>query len=157
MKPSVLLTSLSVSVLLLACGGGQAQDAIDNLREAEAAVAAGDMEVAKSVASKVIGNENMANLPASELARLSLVYMQIADSTERESSIAQAADLYRRAYKANPDSAAAFYSDVTPDMYPYVTMLRTLVGRLDNPYNPETDSIDEPSSFDINFHHDSVK
>ena len=58
--------------------------------------------------------------------------MQIADRTERESSIAQAADLYRRAFASNPDSAAAFYADVNPDLYPYVTMLKTLVGHLDN-------------------------
>lgn len=125
------------------CTTGGKNEAIDDLREAEAAIALGNMEAARSVASKVIGDENLNKLSATELARLSLVYMQIADSTERESSIAQATDLYRKAFDVNADSAATYYSDVTPEMYPYVTMLKTLVGHLDNPYNPEADSVDE--------------
>lgn len=145
MNKKYLYTLLSAATLsvAVACGSSSATSAIDDIREAEAATAVGDMEAAKSVASRVLGSGTIDKLPASELARLSLVYMQIADSTDRESSVAYAADLYRRAYKADPDSAASVYSDVNPEMYPYVEMLRTLVGRIDNPYNPEADSIDE--------------
>lgn len=149
--------SFCLSCLAWACSGNGNESAIDDLREAEAAVAVGDMEVAKNVASKVIGKSSLSSLPASQLARLSLVYMQIADSTERESSIAQATDLYRRAYQANPDSAAAFYSEVNPEQYTYVAMLRTLVGHLDNPYNPEADSLEEYHDTFPDFPTDSLK
>ncbi len=139
-----IVTLVCATALIVAsCGKSARNEAAEGLREAEAAVALGDMEAASSVATKVIGPENLSNLSATELARLSIVYMQIADRTERESSIAQAADLYRRAFASNPDSAAAFYADVNPDLYPYVTMLKTLVGHLDNPYNPEADSLGE--------------
>ena len=124
----------ATALIVASCGKSARNEAAEGLREAEAA---------SSVATKVIGPENLSNLSATELARLSIVYMQIADRTERESSIAQAADLYRRAFASNPDSAAAFYADVNPDLYPYVTMLKTLVGHLDNPYNPEADSLGE--------------
>lgn len=115
----------------------------DDLREAEAAAALGDMAAAQSVANRVISTDNLSNLSAAQLARLSLVYMQIADSCDRENAIAQAADLYRQAFSADPDSALAVYSEAGPEMYPYITMLRTLVGHLDNPYDPEADSLSE--------------
>jgi len=138
-----LLLLVTLMPLLAACGGSGADSASDDLREAEDAVAVGDMEAAKSVASRVLRSKNLGELPATQLARLSLVYMQMADSTDRESNIAQATDLYRKAFASNPDSAAAFYADVHPDMYPYVAMLRALVGRIDNPFDLEGDSLDE--------------
>ncbi len=149
-KLAYLLLSGLILTLPAACGSGSSQsETISNIREAEAAVATGDMEAARSVAVRVMGDDSFNDLPASELARLSLVYMQIADSTERESSISQAADLYRKAFDVNPDSAEAFYADVNPEMYPYVTMLRTLVGHIDHPYNPEADSLDENSHYEL--------
>lgn len=139
------LKSLAAATALCAavasCSGGSS--VADELRTAEAAIAFGDMKAAQNVAASVIGKGNLSELPASQLARLSMVYMQIADSTDRENNIAQAADLYRMAFDANPDSAAAFYSSVDPEQYPYVAMLKTLVGHIDHPYNPEADSIDE--------------
>ncbi len=138
------LIACSVASVMMACGSGTASEGVaDDLREAEAAVAMGDMEAARSVASRLMGNERLSHLSATDLARLSLVYMQIADSAERESNIAQATDLYRRAFDADADSAGSYYSGVSPEMYPYVTMLRTLVGHIDNPYDPEADSINE--------------
>ncbi|MCM1349295.1 MAG: hypothetical protein NC338_07780 [Firmicutes bacterium] len=148
--------TVAATALLTACSGSSGSSIADELREAEAAVAVGDMEAARSVAKNLLGNENLSHLPASELGRLSIVYMQIADSIDQENSIAQATDLYRRAFDANADSAALFYNDVTPEMYPYVAMLRTLVGHLDNPYNPEADSIDENSMPELPASTDSI-
>lgn len=137
-----IVGAAAIGAVAAACSGGGASVA-DELRSAEAAIAFGDMDAAQNVASSVIGKKNLSDLPASQLARLSMVYMHLADSTDRENNIAQAADLYRMAFDADPDSAAAFYSSVDPEQYPYVTMLKTLVGRIDHPYNPEADSIDE--------------
>ncbi len=143
MKKIVMLLACPLAFMMMACGSGGSSQAVDNLREAEAAIALGDMGGAQSVASRMLGDENLSHLSATQLARLSLVYMQIADSTERENSIAQATDLYRKAYDADADSASLYYAGVSPEMYPYVTMLRTLVGHLDNPYDPAADSINE--------------
>lgn len=135
-----IFAALTALTILASCGRGSAP-ASDAIREAEAATALGDMEAARSVAMKIT-DENLSQLSASELARLSLVYMQIADSTDRENSIASATDLYRRAFEADPDSAQAYYSELGPDYYPYVALLKTLTGKIDNPYNPLADSID---------------
>lgn len=135
-----IFAALTALTILASCGRGDAQ-ASDAIREAEAATALGDMETARSVAMRIT-DENLSQLSAGELARLSLVYMQIADSTDRENSIASATDLYRRAFEADPDSAQAYYSDLGPDYYPYVALLKTLTGKIDNPYNPLADSID---------------
>lgn len=135
-----IFAALTALTILASCRRGSAP-ASDAIREAEAATALGDMEAARSVAMKIT-DENLSQLSASELARLSLVYMQIADSTDRENSIASATDLYRRAFEADPDSAQAYYSELGPDYYPYVALLKTLTGKIDNPYNPLADSID---------------
>ena len=60
------------------------------------ATANGDMTAARSVASHIVGNENLSDMPASQLARLSIVYMQLADtdSTDIQSNVSTAAGLY---------------------------------------------------------------
>lgn len=140
---SIIIAVASFSLILPSCGPTATGSVDDDLREAEAATAVGDMATAENIAAHIIGSENLDKLPATELARLSIVYMQIADSTDREASIAQAADLYRQAFAANADSAAAFYTDVNPDIYPYVAMLKTLVGHIGHHYSPESDSLSE--------------
>lgn len=144
-----ILGTLAIAAALTGCSGSSS--VADELRQAEDAIAFGDMETAQSVAQKVIGKSNLSDLPASQLARLSMVYMHIADSADRENNVAQAADLCRMAYKVNADSAAAYYSSVDPEQYPYVDMLRTLAGGIDKPYNPEADSIDEMTQSEMPF------
>lgn len=142
--PKHLILAAIAAIMALASCGGSGSSASEALREAEAATALGDMEAARSVAMKIT-DENLSQLSAKDLARLSLVYMQIADSTDRENSIASATDLYRRAFEADPDSAQAYYGELGPDYYPYVALLKTLTGKIDNPYNPLADSIDHES------------
>lgn len=133
-----------MAVLSFTSCGHSGNTAADCINEAEAATAVGDMEAARSLAMKIT-DEDLSQLSAKELARLSLVYMQIADSTDRENSIASATDLYRRAFDADPDSAQAYYGELGPDYYSYVALLKTLTGKIDNPYNPLADSIDHES------------
>lgn len=133
-------TAIIFTILASSCGKTNA-DIEQQLQRAEMAVAQGDMTAARSVTEHLIGDEDLSKLPASQLARLSMVYMQIADSLDQNSNVAIATDLYRRAYKANPDSAAMYYSGVSPEHMQYATMLSTLVSNIDNPYNMSRDSI----------------
>lgn len=135
MASAILLLSAAYSC------GNSATDIEQQLQRAEMAVAQGDMTAAHSAAEHLIGNDNLSTLPASQLARLSMVYMQMADSMDQDSNVAIATDLYRRAYEANPDSAAMFYSEVSPEHMQYATMLSTLVSNIDNPYDMSRDSI----------------
>ncbi len=130
-----------------ACSGSS--DIESQIREAEMATAKGDMTAARSVASHLVGNENLSDMPASQLARLSIVYMQLADtdSTDIQSNVSTAAGLYRRAYETDADSASLYYSTLPPDKLPYARLLSILVRNIDNPYDMASDTVgytDEP-------------
>ena len=135
-------TMAAVFLTLGACSGSS--DIDSQLRRAEMATAQGDMTAARSVAVHIVGNENLSGLPASQLARLSIVYMQLADAdtVDHQSTVSTAASLYRKAFEANPDSAMRFFSTLTPDKLPYAQMLSTLVGNIDNPYDMASDTLD---------------
>lgn len=134
----------ALAAICLAFGGCAGSSDIESqIREAEMATANGDMTAARSVASHIVGNENLSDMPASQLARLSIVYMQLADtdSTDIQSNVSTAAGLYRRAYETNADSAASYYSTLPPDKLPYARLLSILVGNIDNPYDMASDTL----------------
>ncbi len=122
-----------------------------DLRSAEMAVAQGDMTAAKSIASHIV-DKNLSDMPASQLCRLSIVYMQMADSTDVDNNVAMATKLYRKAYETDADSAGMFYSGLSPDNMQYAAMLSSLVGNIDNPYDAFRDSIEEAHADTIALH-----
>lgn len=84
--------------------------AAEELRNAELAIADGDMTAARSVADRLVGTPSLDDLSARDLARLSMVYMRMAeDENDNTTLVATAADLYRRACRENADSARAYY------------------------------------------------
>lgn len=132
LKPLKFITITVLSFILAACSGS-AESLERSLREAEAAVAQGDMEAARSVSEHLAGDDNLSQLSASQLARLSIVYMQMADIENSEQNTLKAADLYRRAYKADPDSAGAVYTGLPADQLQYVATLESLENHRNNP------------------------
>lgn len=143
MKISLLAAmAAALSITLGSCSG--ATDIESQIRSAEMAVAQGDMTAARSVAAHIVDKENLLTMPASQLARLSIVYMQLSDydTDDSESSVSTAAALYRQAYDTNSDSAAHYFSVMPPEKQPYVQMLSTLVGNIDNPYDMASDTLD---------------
>lgn len=119
----------------------------DELRNAEMSIANGDMQAAASATEHIVGNRNLSDLSARQLARLSIIYMQMADSLDREDSVGQATQCYRQAYEANSDSAITFYSGLNPDKMRYAVMLRALATPRDSSYN--SDYEEYPDSIDI--------
>lgn len=108
----------TILVLTASCSFSSGE-VVDNLRDAEQAIARGDMKAAQSAGDYILGNENYSGLSASQLARLSMVYMQLADSVDQTSNIRKAADLYDRAQSLNADSAAEVYNNLPPDQLQY--------------------------------------
>lgn len=138
MRPlRLLLLTASLSLLISSCSDKSSPDA--ELRAAEAAIANGDMTAASAVAQRLTDHHNLSGLSARQLGRLSIVYMQIADSLD-SGTVASATDAYRRAYRQNPDSARAFYSSLPADKAQYSMMLSAIVDNQDNPYDHIHDS-----------------
>lgn len=105
------------------------------LREAEAAVAKGDMDAARSVASTLTGDPNLQRLSSTQAARLSMVYMQMAETldTDNNFNTETATNLYDKAFSINADSAQAFYNAVHPAQMQYVATLSARSAQRKNP------------------------
>lgn len=116
--------------LLASCGDTQSAD---ELRNVEQALAQGDMTAARSVAEKLIAGNSLDKMSATELARLSMAYMEMADREEDNTAlVATAADLYRRACRENADSAALFFRSLPHDDELLAAQLRHIVAATDS-------------------------
>ena len=83
-------------------------------------------------------------LTATQLARLSIVYAQLADHSDEDTNTAVAVNYCRAALKENADSAEAYYSQLPPDQVGYARALMMIVHNIDNPIEM-SDSL-EPDS-----------
>ena len=77
----------------------------ETLRQAESAIAKGDMTVASSVAANIADSTSVGNMSVSQIGRLSMVYMQLADSIDQSANTETATDLYDRAFRVNADTS----------------------------------------------------
>lgn len=119
----ILFLGVTLSIAAVACGRGSlsAESIEESLREAEDAIAAGDMVSAQSAASYLFDDSaTCRKLTATQLARLSMVYVMLADSVDQETNTNRAADLYDLSLKTNADSAREFYQSVNPEHLQYV-------------------------------------
>ncbi|MBD5422036.1 MAG: hypothetical protein HDR49_03270 [Bacteroides sp.] len=132
---TLFAAALAAVATLAACSMKASVESIESsLREAEDAVAVGDMASAESVASYLTNDPALPGAMTSvQLARLSMVYVQVADSLDQEGNTNRAADFYDMAYKANSDSAEAYYRSVEPSRLQYV---ETLANHSANRANP---------------------
>ena len=153
---NLLLLSL-LTLLLNACSRQLSPEAIEeSLRQAEIALAEGDMVAARSVLSNLsIDSSANCNMTAAQLARLSMVYMQLADSADQELNTNQAADLYDMAYKSNAHSADSFYRNVDPEHLQYVETLSNHSANRSNPVDI-SNLPDEMDSLDYHHMNDSI-
>lgn len=130
---------LSATFLTLAVACSSSFDADTELQAAEMAIATGDMDAATSVADHLSDGKNISGLSAKQLARLSIVYMQLADSIDNSNNVSSALTVYRKAYEADRDSADAYYSALPSEKAQYSMMMANLVAGQDNPYDADAD------------------
>lgn len=154
MKHTLISIITAATITLGACTS--AVNAEAELQNAEMAVARGDMTAAGSVAKHLSDDKNLSGLSATQIARLSIIYMQIADSADIDANVATAANLYRKAYAANRDSAEAFYTALPSEMVQYSMILSNIVETQDHPLDIDScmhaDSIFDYSTPDNHQH-----
>lgn len=127
----ILFIAAIIASIASACKGNR--QASEDLRDAELALADGDMTVARSVADKLLGPSAIETLSATELARLSMVYMQMAEEeNDNTALVATAADLYRRACRENADSAKAYYLSLSASDETLASQLFHIVAATDS-------------------------
>ncbi|MDE6430446.1 MAG: hypothetical protein K2K65_04680, partial [Duncaniella sp.] len=81
----------------------------------------------------ILEQKDRAGMEATQMARLSILYMQLNERTDDPNDVEYAVQCFRDAYKINSDSAKAYYSSLPYDQEKYAMTLSTIVHTLDNP------------------------
>lgn len=141
-----MLASAATIFGLGSCSSSSVKDFDNSLRDAEMAVAAGDMVSARSVAETFTNDTSaVSHLSAIQLCRLSLVYMQLAEQPGYSDFMANAANCYHRAYEVNADSAQIFFTRLVPaDQIQYARNLEHIVkaGEAEYDHSDPSDSLE---------------
>lgn len=127
-----LLSAGTAIIMLSSCGDHSTAGIDRSLDTADAYLADGNLSDARNTADAVYSGDS-ASMSARQMGRLSLVYMQISDRSDDPTTVGQAINCYRLAYRAGADSAAAFYSALPVELDPYGLMLAEIVKQLDSP------------------------
>lgn len=118
--------AVAAILLTAACSQITREEIETSLREAEMSVASGDMEVATSVGRHLMSDDNVKHLSATDLARLSVMYMQMADNGNADENTDVASDLYNKAMAVSADSVSAYFQSLPSDKMQYVDMLQAI-------------------------------
>lgn len=125
LAPVVLCCAMS------ACGNSSISEQVAS---AEIAFAGDDVAATRRICDEIVGEHTADGaIVASELGRLSILYMQLYDRTDDADALDRATDCYRMAFKQNADSAAYFYSHLPVDQDKYAISLAGIVNSIDNP------------------------
>lgn len=132
MNLSKLLIPLAAAAMMLtACGSGNISERVST---AEMALAAEDVEMTRKLCDDIMADSvAKGSITATELARLSILYMQLNERTDDHEAVELAANCYREAFKANADSARHFYETLPIEDVKYAMTLSSIVQSMDNP------------------------
>lgn len=129
LKESMIKTikHLLVMCVCLLCMTACGSDAVDtHLSEAEAAVAAGNYDVAQDLCDSMSDDATLASMRASQLGRLSIVYMQLDERESDGRNARMAQRCYSAAYATDADSARIFYAGLSAQEFALAETLRQL-------------------------------
>lgn len=119
-----------VAMIALLCGAvvscGSAPSTADSLTAAERALETHHYKAAQTVADELYAETAKGSFTATELGRLSLLFMRLSENGGEHENIGQAMQCYLKAYETDPDSARAFYDSLPLDESSYVDMMSTL-------------------------------
>lgn len=135
----VRLVPIITILLLSVCSCSSGSNFDRDIQSAEMALANGDMSVARSVADHLFQGPDSTGLSATRLARLSMVYIRLAEHPDYTDMAANAVNCYRRAYELDPDSARIFYENLSPEQLPTAEFLYHLVSSGEAEYNIESE------------------
>ena len=134
--------AVMVSVVCMATAAcGQNDSVAEQVASAEMAMAESDVVTTRNICDGLM-NRDHGSYVATELARLSILYMQLHDRTDDPDALQLATRCYRDAFETNADSARMYYEHLPVDQDKYAMTLATIVSTLDNPPAPLED--DDP-------------
>ena len=89
-------------------------------------------QLANQLRDMALGADS-SSVSVAQYAQLSILYMKLSECASEEENIADATQLFRRAYRLSPDSLMAFYESMPLDDTRHFVLLRRLGSSIDNP------------------------
>lgn len=162
MKHALLVSILAGGAMLLgSCGGSES--VADQISSAELALANENVSATRELCSSILKNKDRSGMEAKQMARLSILYMQLNERSDDPEDVEYAVQCFRDAFSINADSAKAYYKSLPYDQDKYAMTLSTIVHTLDNPRDIPTDhdcdpNLDDTAGMDIDHfeHIDSI-
>lgn len=106
----------------------------EQVASAEIAFAGDDVAATRRICDEIVGEHTAdGSIVATELGRLSILYMQLYDRTDDADALDQATRCYRMAFEQNADSAAYYYSHLPVEQDKYAISLAGIVNSIDHP------------------------
>ncbi|MCM1356548.1 MAG: hypothetical protein NC212_09120 [Staphylococcus sp.] len=130
LRHAFIIITASAGILMSACGHSSISEQITS---AELAFANDNESATREICGHILGKKDLSGMEASQMARLSVIYMQLNEKSDSPEDVELAVQCYRDAYKINRDSATAYYRSLPVDQTKYVMTLSTIVHTLDTP------------------------
>lgn len=147
MKHAFLFSCIICGALSFnSCGGS---DSIaERISAAELSLANENVDATRQLCGEIIGQKDRQSVEAKQMARLSILYMQLNERTDDPEDVEYAVQCFREAFKINADSAKAYYSSLPVEQDKYAMTLATIVHTLDNPREIPADHDCDPATTD---------
>lgn len=130
-----LIYIIILSAVAIISGCNRTDSSANQVAMAELAMADDDVSATRQICDGIM-NDSIAKsgIAATEMARLSILYMQLYERTDDHEAVDLAAECYRESFLINSDSARLFFESLPPDHIKYVMALSSIVSSIDNPY-----------------------
>lgn len=153
MKHSTILNiAAGIAIIFSGCSDASVSDRISS---AELALANEDVSATREICGDLFDRKDRNSMEAKQMARLSILYMELNDRTDDPNDIEYAVQCYREAFKINSDSAKNYYESLPVDQDKYALTLSNIVHTLDNPQEIPEDHDCDPAQADSVYMSDS--
>lgn len=147
MKHAFLLSAALSGILMLgSCG--ESESVAERISSAELALANENVSATRELCGEILKQKDRPGMEAKQMARLSILYMQLNERTDEPEDVELAVQCFREAFKINADSAQSYYSSLPVDQDKYAMTLATIVHTLDNPREIPADHDCDPAEAD---------
>ena len=141
------LAVAAISLTAVSCGSDRSTpDFETTLSDAAVALETNRLEQSQELADRLrditLGSDSDL-VDETQAARLAIFYMKLSERRGEEENIADATQLFRRAFRLSNDSLKAFYEGLPLEDTPHFVLLRRLGLSIDNPVDLTDTDISE--------------
>lgn len=138
------LPLLLLLTLLFSCDGSSVQERIDH---AQLALERSDYRSAKSICDELLSVQSKSSSKdAATLSNLSILYMKLSETDDRDDNIGNAYQCYRDAFATDSAAACDYYNNLPVEDLPYSTLLSSIVKSTDTGTDISDEYVEEDDS-----------